>query len=230
MSADHGFVLHMHPYRETSLIVELFTERQGRLAVIAKGARRPNSALRPVLLQFQPIAFSVAGKGELRTLTRAEWQGGLAMPSGDALIFAFYMNELLVRLLAREDPHPELFAAYVEALHALGERGAREEVLRRFEWLLLRHTGYAPDLTEDRDGRALSSEGRYRMEGGQLVAAEPGDEDTFSGRVLQDIASGRYDAPETLMQAKRLSRQVLGQQLAGVPLKTRQILLDLHRL
>ncbi|MGE0803604.1 MAG: DNA repair protein RecO [Lautropia sp.] len=228
-ASDYGFVLHMLPYRETSLIVELFTERHGRLAVVAKGARRPNSALRPVLLQFQPIAFVVAGKGELRTLTRAEWQGGLAMPAGDALIFAFYLNELLVRLLAREDPHPQLFAAYVDALHALGERGAREDVLRRFEWLLLQQTGYAPDLTEDRDGRPVSADGRYRMLGGQLVAAEPGDPDTFAGRVLQDIAGGRYDAADTLAQAKRLSRQVLGQQLEGVPLRTRQILIDLQR-
>ena len=228
--SESGFVLHTTPYRETSLIVELFSQRSGRLGVIAKGARRPHSALRPVLLQFQPIEFSVVGKGELRTLTKAEWQGGLPMPSGDALLFAFYLNELLVRLLAREDPHPRLFDAYSDALRSLGERGAREDVLRRFEWLLLQETGYAPDLGCDREGRPLEPGAQYRMLGGQLVLSDAADDEGFTGSVLRDIASGRYDAPGTLAQAKRLSRLVVGVPLDGVPLKTRQILIDLQRL
>jgi DNA repair protein RecO (recombination protein O) len=228
--SETGFVLHSLPYRETSLIVELFSRKLGRLAVVAKGARRPQSALRAVLLQFQPIEFMVAGKGELRTLTRAEWQGGLPMPSGAALLFAFYLNELLVRLLMREDPHPGLYEGYVQALRSLAEQGAREEVLRRFEWQLLKEIGYAPDLSCDREGRALQPGADYRMLGGQLVLSDVSDEDAFSGRVLQDIAGGRYDAPGELASAKRLSRQVLGAQLEGVPLKTRQILIDLQRL
>lgn len=228
--SETGFVLHSLPYRETSLIVELFSLRHGRLAVMAKGARRPQSALRAVLLQFQPIEFAIAGKGELRILTRAEWQGGLPMPAGEALLFAFYLNELLVRLLMREDPHPGLYQGYVQALRELGELGAREEVLRRFEWLLLQEIGYAPDLSRDRQGRQVQAEADYRMQGGQLVLSDAADEDAFSGRVLQDIASGRYDAPGALASAKRLSRQVLGAQLEGIPLKTRQILIDLQRL
>ncbi len=227
--SETAFVLHSVPYRETSLVVELFTRRTGRLAVVAKGARRPQSALRAVLLQFQPVEIAVAGKGELRTLTRAEWQGGLPMPAGEALLFAFYLNELLVRLLMREDPHPALFDGYVEALQALGERGAQEEILRRFEWLLLRETGYAPDLTCDQDGRELEAGADYRMSAGQLVLSD-GADDAFPGRLLRDIAVGRYDAPGALATAKRLSRQVLGAQLEGVPLKTRQILIDLQRL
>jgi len=228
--SETGFVLHSLPHRETSLIVELFSLRHGRLAVMAKGARRPQSALRAVLLQFQPIEFSIAGKGELRLLTRAEWQGGLPMPAGEALLFAFYLNELLVRLLMREDPHPGLYHAYVEALRALGETGAREEVLRRFEWLLLKEIGYAPDISRDRHGRLVQPDADYRMQAGQLVLADAADDEAFSGRVLQDIASGRYDAPGALASAKRLSRQVLGAQLEGAPLKTRQILIDLQRL
>jgi DNA repair protein RecO (recombination protein O) len=228
--SETGFVLHSLPYRETSLIVELFSYKLGRLAVVAKGARRPQSALRAVLLQFQPIEFAVAGKGELRTLTRAEWQGGLPMPSGEALLFAFYLNELLVRLLIREDPHPGLYEGYEQALRALGERGAHEEVLRRFEWLLLKETGYAPDLSCDQKGRELQPGADYRMLGGQLILSDAADEEAFSGRVLRDIASGRYDAPGALASAKRLSRQVLATQLEGIPLKTRQILIDLQRL
>jgi DNA repair protein RecO (recombination protein O) len=228
--SESGFVLHSLPHRETSLIVDLFSLKYGRLPVIAKGARRPQSALRAVLLQFQPIEFTVAGKGEMRILTRAEWQGGLPMPSGEALLFAFYLNELLVRLLMREDPHPGLYHAYVEALRSLAERGAREEVLRRFEWLLLKEIGYAPDLSRDQQGRELEPAADYRMQAGQLVLCDAGDEEAFSGRVLQDIAGGRYDSPGALASAKRLSRQVLGAQLEGVPLKTRQILIDLQRL
>jgi DNA repair protein RecO (recombination protein O) len=228
--SETAFVLHSVPYRETSLVVEPFTRRTGRLAVVAKGARRPQSALRAVLLQFQPVEIAVAGKGELRTLTRAEWQGGLPMPAGEALLFAFYLNELLVRLLMREDPHPALFDGYVAALQALGERGAQEEILRRFEWLLLQEIGYAPDLSCDQDGRELQSGADYRMSAGQLVLSEAGHDDAFPGRLLRDIAVGRYDAPGALAAAKRLSRQVLGAQLEGVPLKTRQILIDLQRL
>jgi DNA repair protein RecO (recombination protein O) len=228
--SETGFVLHSLPYRETSLIVDLFSMKHGRLAVIAKGARRPQSALRAVLLQFQPIEFALAGKGEMRILTRAEWQGGLPMPAGEALLFAFYLNELLVRLLMREDPHPGLYRGYVEALRALGEHGPREEVLRRFEWLLLEEIGYAPDLSCDEHGRQLEPGADYRMHGGQLVLCDSADEDAFSGRVLRDIAGGRYDAPGALATAKRLSRQVLGVQLEGTPLKTRQILIDLQRL
>ena len=152
------------------------------------------------------------------------------MPSGEALLFAFYLNELLVRLLMREDPHPALFDGYVAALQALGERGAQEEILRRFEWLLLRETGYAPDLTFDQDGRELQAGADYRMSAGQLVLSDGGDEEVFPGLLLRDIAVGRYDAPGALATAKRLSRQVLGAQLEGVPLKTRQILIDLQRL
>ena len=228
--SETGFVLHSLPHRETSLIVELFSQTHGRLAVVAKGARRPQSALRAVLLQFQPIEFSLAGKGEMRILTRAEWQGGLPMPSGEALLFAFYLNELLVRLLMREDPHPGLYDAYVQALRSLAEVGAREEVLRRFEWLLLKEIGYAPDLSRDRQGHRLQPQAEYRMHAGQLVLSDAADEEAFSGQVLQDIASGRYDAPGALASAKRLSRQVLGEQLEGIPLKTRQILIDLQRL
>ncbi len=230
MITDLGYVLHSTPYRETSLVVDVFTRSLGRIGVVAKGARRPLSALRPVLLQFQPLECRVLGKGELRTLARAEWQGGLAMPAGQALLFAFYLNELLVRLLPRDDPHPVLFDAYTEALAALGTIGAREEVLRRFEWQLLEATGYAPDLTVDDQGRQIESDGRYRIQEGQLVAADGATGDTYSGQALRDIAAGRYDVPAHLAQAKRLSRQALGPQLDGVPLKTRQILIDLQKL
>lgn len=231
MNDELGFVLHSHPYKETSLIVELFLRERGRVSVVAKGARRPHSALRPVLLQFQPVLFRLTGKRELRTLTHAEWQGGLAMPAGRALLCGFYLNELLIRLLAREDPHPGLFDAYVEALDRLAGEGPQEAVLRRFEWALLREIGYAPDLLSDHQGRALVETRFYRLDEGQW---HPTDERTdhrcFSGRTLRHIAAGHYDHPGVLLQAKRLSRQLLSTPLEGASLNTRRILMDLQQL
>ena len=108
--AEHepGFVLHTYPYRETSLIVEAFTRQHGRTALIAKGARRPRSALRGVLLAFQPLLLSWAGRSDLRTLHKAEWQGGLPQLKGAGLLCGFSLNELMVKPLARDDPHEEL--------------------------------------------------------------------------------------------------------------------------
>ena len=113
---DSAFVLHSTPYRETSLVVDLLTREHGRVGVVAKGAKRPGSALRAALLQFQPISVVWSGQGELRTLNSAEWLGGLHPPRGDALLCAFYTNELLLRMLPREDAHPALFDAYAATL------------------------------------------------------------------------------------------------------------------
>ena len=133
-------------------------------------------------------------------------------------------------VLAREDPHPQLFDAYADALHQLGERGADERILRRFEWLLLTEIGYAPDLARDHRGLPLEPQRNYRMDGGQWFATQGEDPATFSGQALQHMAAGRYDAPGVLSQAKRLSRLMLALPLEGAPLDTRRILMDLQRL
>src|SRR6478672_7918420 len=149
---EPAFVLHTYPYRETSLIVEALTERAGRVAMVARGAKRPRSELRGVLQAFQPLALSWAGAGELKTLAKAEWRGGLPLPAGAALLCGFYLNELLLKLLPREDPHPALFAHYEDALRALTEHStgaAQAVVLRRFELKLLAEVGYALALTHE---------------------------------------------------------------------------------
>ena len=117
-----AFVLHSYPYRETSLLVDVFAKGFGRVSVVARAARSPRSALRGVLLAFQPLALSWFGKGEVRTLARAEWLGGHPRLQGEALMCGFYVNELLVRLLPREDPHDALFARYGDALARLGTK------------------------------------------------------------------------------------------------------------
>jgi DNA repair protein RecO (recombination protein O) len=230
-----AFVLHAQPWRETSLIVELFTRDHGRIGCIAKGAKRPGSTLRGVLHSFQPLQVSFTGRHELRTLSAAHWLGGLASPQGDALLCAFYLNELLVRLIARDDPHPRLFQAYSHALAALGLGHPLEATLRRFEWRLLQESGYGPALVHDVDDLPVQPQRRYGVLPGRgLIAADSmsmAEEGTaFLGQSLLDMAEERYDDARTLADAKRLTRLLLARLLEGQELRTRQILLDLHRL
>jgi DNA repair protein RecO (recombination protein O) len=116
---DRGYVLHTYPYRETSLILQVWTEQHGRLGLVAKGARRPKSSTRAVLVPFQPLALEWFGRGELRTLKTAEPSAPATPLAGQALLSAFYLNELLLKLTTREDPHEGLFAAYDEAIAQL---------------------------------------------------------------------------------------------------------------
>jgi DNA repair protein RecO (recombination protein O) len=142
-----GYVLHTTAWRETSLILQTFTRDHGWVAMVAKGAKRPHSVLRSSLSVFQPLLLSWTGGGEIRTLTRAEC-AGIHVLTGPAMMSCWYMNELLFRLLPREDPHPGLFDAYVMALQGLAAGQAAAGALRRFEWILLKETGYGLDTAE----------------------------------------------------------------------------------
>lgn len=139
-----GYLLHASSWRETSLVVQAFTREHGHVALVAKGAKRPHSQLRPALSIFQPLSLSWSGGAEVKTLTRAECAGIRAM-GGKALMSAWYMNELLLRLLPREDPHPVLYDAYEAALVQLSNGKDAAGALRRFEWVLLQETGYGLD-------------------------------------------------------------------------------------
>lgn len=140
-----AYVLHASPWRETSLIVQCFSRDHGLLALVAKGAKRPYSVLRPVLVAFQPLWLSWSvGAGDIHTLTRAE-SGPVHLLAGRAMMSAWYLNELIMRLLAREDPHPGVYDAYETALNALAGSRPHAAVLRRFEWLLLEQAGYGLD-------------------------------------------------------------------------------------
>jgi len=147
---EPAYVLHRHDWSESSLILEVFTRHHGRIALVAKGAKRPSSNFRPILLPLQPLRISYGGDGEIRTLKGAEWVGGHVMPTGDALLSGYYLNELLMRLLAREDPHYRLFDTYAAVVQVLAsERGeVLHAALRAFELLLLRDIGLLPSLDE----------------------------------------------------------------------------------
>jgi len=164
-----GYVLHTYAFRETSLVVETFTRSHGRVAMVARGAKRPRSALRGSIMAFQPLGLSWSGRGELRLLIRAEWQGGQPRLQGRALLCGFYLNELLLKLLPREDAHEQLFLDYQAALARLAEEPEPGAVLRRFERALLRELGYA--LTLERDS-VLHATQRYTA-GGSTRASSP---------------------------------------------------------
>ena len=162
VAEEPAFVLHRYDWSESSLILEVFSRHHGRIAVVAKGAKRPSSSFRPVLLPLQPLHLSFGGDAEIRTLKGAEWVGGHVMPTGDALLSGYYLNELLLRLLARDDPHPGLFDAYASVVEVLAGHGAtvamepalQGEVLhvalRAFELLLLREIGLLEAHDDDR--------------------------------------------------------------------------------
>ena len=149
MLDEPAFVLHHYDWSESSLILEVFTRHLGRVALVAKGAKRPTSQLRAVLLPLQPILVCFGGEGEIRTLKSAEWAGGHVMPTGDALLSGYYLNELLMRLLARDDPHVALFDIYRQTVKVLssGLDNTTAPLLRAFELLLLQDIGFLPDLS-----------------------------------------------------------------------------------
>ena len=234
-SAQPAFVLHGYRYRETSLVVEAFTRDHGRVALVARGARRPGSALRGVLLAFQPLLVSWTGRSELKTLVGAEWEGPYAPLKGQALICGFYLSELILRLLARDDPHENLYAAYGEALAALAANADHAAILRRFELTLLGELGYGVVLDRDADeGTPIAAERSYVyvIERGPVAAAgraaEMGVE--LTGRTLLDMRRGDFADSATQQQAKALMRALINHYLGNQVLHTRQLLRDLHEL
>jgi DNA repair protein RecO (recombination protein O) len=229
-----GFVLHTHPWRETSLIVEVFTRDFGRVALVAKGARRPQSPLRGLLMAFQPLLVSWSGGGEVKTLTRAEWCGGQPLLTGRALMCGYYLNELLFRLTAREDAHSSLFHAYSEAVATLARTDFLAPTLRRFELSLLRDLGYGIELESDGEsGDAVdaTSEYLYIIERGPVrFEGEEGDLPTLSGQTLLDMARADFSRPETLTQSKGLLRMLINHYLGGQTLQSRRVLKELQEL
>jgi DNA repair protein RecO (recombination protein O) len=246
---EPGYVLHRYDWSESSVIVEAFTRAHGRVALVAKGAKRPSSNFRPVLLPLQPLLLSWGGDAEIRTLKGAEWGGGQVMPTGDALISGYYANELLMRLLAREDAHPRLFDIYGALVHVLGSAAAEPltaAALRAFELLLLRETGHLPALhTQTLTFAPLRADGDYRLvaEGG-LRAAHADDRAWLTGahwtalaRALDDEAS--FSAVlqavtglpgEARTQLRHQLRELLHYHCGIGTLRTRQLMMDLQGL
>lgn len=232
-----AYVLHTYPYRETSLLVELFTRHHGRVALVARGAKRAKSLLRGVLLPFQPLSVGWFGRAELRTLAKAEWQRALPQLAGTGLMCGFYLNELLLKLTRRDDAHERLFDYYGETISAL--RGADSGngrvgiVLRRFELDLLKELGYAVPLDTDLESGKMVAPDRiyeYVIERGPVEAVAAPRRIQFRGKSLLDVANDDYSDLLTLQEAKQLTRLLINHYLGGQPLHTRQFIKDLREL
>lgn len=229
---EPAFVLHSYAFKETSLIVELLSRNFGRVAVAARGARRPKSALRGVLIAFQPLEVGWFGQAEVRTLAKAEWQGGQALLGGGSLLCGYYLNELLLKLLARDDPHPTLFDDYRAVLHGLSLGQAQQPLLRRFELALLRNLGYGLTLDIDAaSGEAVDPARSYAyiIERGPVPAEQGGAPGVVvPGRVLLSMAADDWSSPETLSHGKVLMRQVIQHYLGNQILQSRRVFVDLQ--
>jgi len=230
-----SYVLHTFAYRETSVIVEAFTAEHGRIAMVARGAKRPRSELRGLLQGFQPLLISWFGQQELKTLLKAEWRGGLPLVNGSALVCGFYLNELLLKLLPREDPHPQLFANYESALADLAAGAAQAPVLRRFELELLTSLGYALPLVREADsGGPIDPAARYHYafdRGPRLARPGHGEQlPLVRGATLVALAEGRYPDAATAAEAKRLMREVLDHYLEQRGVESRRVVQDLQAL
>ncbi len=231
---EPAFVLHSYPFRETSLVLEVFSRNHGRVPLVARGARRPRSALRGLLMGFQPLQLSWFGKHELRTLHSAEWLGGQPQLGGTALLCGFYLNELLLNLLARDDPHESLFDYYQQTLQRLAQEEDHAVTLRCFEKRMLQELGYALSLeTEADSGRPIMPEKNYRYILERGAVAETADAKQgmpISGKTLLDMAADDYRDANSARQGKQLMRMLLDHHLAGRPLHTRELMRDLQKL
>ena len=241
---EPAFVLHRYDWSESSLILEVFTRHHGRVALVAKGAKRPTSNLRPVLMPLQPLYIAFGGDAEIRTLRSAEWQGGHVMPTGEALLSGYYLNELLLKLLARDDPHSGLFDIYASVVQVLASPHSAllQVTLRVWELLLLREIGFLPQL--DRQTMTLSplqTAQRYSLvaEGG-LQEARPEDRGALPGSEwmrLQAAISDPAAFTATLRvcadwgaELKPQLRALLHYHCGVQTLRTRQMMMDIQGL
>jgi DNA repair protein RecO (recombination protein O) len=227
-----AFVLHRRPYRDTSLLLEAWTPEQGRLGLVARGVRTRRSRWQGLLQPFQPLLLSGSGKGDLLTLTTAEEAGRPLPPPPARWLSGLYVNELLLRLLPRHDPHPGLFAAYQTVLEALAGSSTEEAALRIFEKRLLAELGYGLLLDTDADsGAPIAAERVYRyvLEQGPCSLARTAGGILISGKSLLALRQENLADPGVLREAKRLTRAALGVYLQGRPLQTRELLAALQR-
>lgn len=230
---EPAYLLHHRPWSDTSRILELMTRSHGRVTLFARGARRPGSALRGVLQPFIPLLVSWSGRADGGTLTGAEIGGALRPLPPAQLMSGFYLNELLLRLLPREDRHDRVFDAYADAIGRLA--GATDHrPLRVFELILLEELGYGLELARDAaSGEPLEPDRYYHFQAGRGVLAvreTAGDLDAIQGRDMLAVSCGEFDEPAALSAAKRILRAAIGHCLEGRGLQSREVMLALRQL
>ncbi len=229
-----AYVLHQRPYRDTSALIEAFSADHGRVVLVAKGVRAAKSRLAGMLQPFQPLLISWSGRGELVTLTACEADGVRLEISGRLAMSGFYMNELLLRLLHRHDPHPALFQDYLATLAGLAQGEGEERALRIFELRLLKEIGYAMTLDHlAGSGEPVETDKvySYHIERGltHYNAAAPEGIRALGSSLLSLKDEALHDA-QSLRDSKRLMRAVLGRYLGDKPLQSRELFMNLQKL
>ena len=226
---EPAFLLTATPWRESSLWLEMFSRRYGRVALLGRSARKAQSELRGVLVPFVPISASWYGSQELKTLHRAEWLGGWRQPQGRSLFSGLYVNELMLKLTAREDPHPALYDALATVMREIAEQANHVAALRVFEWRLMQELGLAPDLQQDDNDTEIIGEQRYWLAPQQPVQtysatiAETGVGMAVDGETLISLREGRFHSGNHLQQALQLNRLLIDFYLPQ-GIKSRQVL------
>ena len=229
-----AYVLHHRPYRDTSRILELFTRDYGRVSVFARGARsarKSGTALTSILQPFNRLLISWSGKGEAGQLTAAEFDGAVSTLPPDRLVSGFYLNELLLKLFARHDSHPEVFSLYGATLDALKVDATGLRPLRLFEKRLLDALGYGLALERDVDAdRPIDARYAYRYrpdQGAMRIDGVAEGVGIFSGGTLLAVAREDFSDPAVCAEARALLRAALDRCLEGKELRTRQVMLAL---
>jgi DNA repair protein RecO (recombination protein O) len=223
ITLEPAYVLHHRAYRDTSRILDVFSEKHGRLTLFARGARGPKSKLASLLMPFRPLLVSWSGRGDAAQLVTAESEGE-ALPLPARLVLSgFYLNELIIALTTRHDPQPRLFADYAQTLRRLCMDAQPEPCLRVFEKRLLASVGYGIEFTID-----PKSYYQFRPAEGLSEVREntPG---AYHGRSLLALQAESLDDSETLAVARRVLRQALDHCLEGRELRTRTVARSMSR-
>lgn len=224
VDAEPGVILHVRPWSESSLLLDVLTMNRGRVFVVAKGAKRPSAQYRGLLQAFCPLLLTWSGKKEVKNLIRVEWLGSLEPVDGAGLFSGFYVNELILRFTEREDPHPGLFEAYVKVLAALsGPKAGRQPALRVFETTLLSMLGWA--IVRDRVDAPF-----YRFVQGKLVGTEKGEEPgSYAAHEVEALLSGTFTSDVDMRNVRRLIRTVIDYHMEGRDVNTRRVLSELRQ-
>ncbi len=227
-----AYILHHRPFRDSSQILDVLSRDHGKLSLVARGSRGAKSRLRGILRPFMPLSMSWFLKSDLGTLTGAEIQGAPLSLTGDALLSGYYVNELLLCFLHRHDPQPGIFDLYAQTVRSLAAAQSIAPCLRQFEIELLRQIGYAPNFDhESASQQPLEAHQNYeyRVEQGPVAVSKTDGPLVFSGAMLTAVGAQKFDDPDTLRAANRLMREVVSFHLGGKELKSRKVLLEIHR-
>ncbi|HJL80003.1 MAG: DNA repair protein RecO [Gammaproteobacteria bacterium] len=227
------FIIHQRPYSETSQILNLFSKNYGRVDVIAKGSKRPKSKFRSFIQPFMPLSASWSGRSQLKTLRNIEAvEHHQSLVHSDHFLSALYMNELILHFLSNADPYPGLFEIYHEALRQFNLSDEHEPLLRMFEIKLLEEIGYAINFqTEALSSKTININEYYRYEPEQGFHLLPSDSQIkkYSGGQIKSIQKMDFSESDTLLAAKKLTRETIHFHLDGKELMTKKMYKSIKR-